>query len=83
MVVREGGSRLHEARLRDEEGSTQAQFWGRYGSSQSAGSRYEHICRLPRPLAMLIWLHGQRRVSEADLADALAATARTRRRKQP
>lgn len=67
-------SRFPEAEMRAADGTTQARFWGRYGVSQSGGCRYEQIRRLPRPLAMLMWLHRQRRLSDGDLADALAAT---------
>lgn len=65
------------ADLRVQLGLTQAEFWSRYGVKQSAGSRYEQDdgpVTLPRSVAMLIWLHLNSELSEAQLVNAVAAT---------
>lgn len=49
----------------------QTAFWSRYGVTQSGGSRYESGRAIPKPLAILLWLHRSGRVSDKDLADAL------------
>jgi DNA-binding transcriptional regulator YiaG len=49
----------------------QSDFWSRYGVTQSGGSRYESGRNLPKPLAMLLWLHRSGKVTNKDLADAL------------
>ena len=49
----------------------QTGFWSRYGVTQSGGSRYESGRAIPKPLAILLWLHRSGRVSDKDLADAL------------
>ena len=49
----------------------QTEFWSRYGVTQSGGSRYESGRSIPKPLAILLWLHRSGRVSDKDLADAL------------
>ena len=54
----------------------QADFWNRYGVSQSAGSRFE--CRqrsLSSPMAMLMALHHMGVISDEDLARAGAVAA--------
>lgn len=78
-------SRFPVAEMRAAEGASQTRFWGRYGVDQSGGSRYERMRWLPRPLIMLIWLHWQGRLSDADLAAALEASTQYRpwRRRKP
>lgn len=49
----------------------QTAFWSRYGVTQSGGSRYESGRAIPKPLAILLWLHRSGRVNDKDLADAL------------
>jgi len=49
----------------------QTEFWTRYGVTQSGGSRYESGRNIPKPLAILLWLHRTGKVSDKDLADAL------------
>ena len=49
----------------------QTEFWTRYGVTQSGGSRYESGRSIPKPLAILLWLHRSGKVSDKDRADAL------------
>lgn len=56
---------------RQKEGLNQKDFWSRYGVTQSGGSRYESGRNIPRPLAILLWLHRSGKVADKDLADAL------------
>lgn len=59
------------ADVRKEEGINQSEFWTRYGVTQSGGSRYEAGRNIPKPLAILLWLHQSGKVADNDLADAL------------
>jgi len=54
-------------------GQNQVDFWGRYGITQSAGSRYESGRALPTPSAMLIYLAESELISEQDLRAAAKA----------
>lgn len=47
--------------VRKGRGENQAEFWSRFGVTQSGGSRYEHGRAIPRPLSMLMamWLAGE------------------------
>lgn len=56
---------------RKKEGVNQMGFWKRYGVTQSGGSRYESGRNIPKPLAILLWLHRSGKVTDKDLADAL------------
>ncbi len=56
---------------RKKEGVNQLAFWKRYGVTQSGGSRYESGRNIPKPLAILLWLHRSGKVTDKDLADAL------------
>lgn len=42
--------------IRRKAGMNQAQFWSRFGVTQSGGSRYEGGRGIPTPAAMLVWL---------------------------
>ncbi len=53
----------------------QAEFWSRYGSAQSGGSRYESGRGMPTPMLMLMALHHMGVVSDEDLARAGAVAA--------
>lgn len=55
---------------RRKEGVNQKDFWMRYGVTQSGGSRYESGRNIPKPLAILLWLHRSGKVTDKDLADA-------------
>lgn len=56
---------------RRAEGLNQSEYWKRFGVTQSGGSRYESGRNIPRPLAILLWLHQSGKVSDKDLADAV------------
>ena len=56
---------------RKKEGMNQKDFWKRYGVTQSGGSRYESGRNIPKPLAILLWLHRSEKVTDKDLAEAL------------
>lgn len=55
---------------RKKEGVNQKDFWKRYGVTQSGGSRYESGRNIPKPLAILLWLHRSGKVTDKDLAEA-------------
>jgi len=59
------------AAARKKQGLNQKDFWTRYGVTQSGGSRYESGRNIPKPLAILLWLHRSGKVTDKDLADAL------------
>lgn len=59
------------ADVRKKEGFNQKDFWVRYGVTQSGGSRYESGRNIPKPLAILLWLHRSGKVTDKDLANAL------------
>ena len=44
----------------------QKDFWLRYGVTQSGGSRYESGRNIPKPLAILLWLHRSGKISDKD-----------------
>jgi DNA-binding transcriptional regulator YiaG len=56
---------------RTKESLNQTEFWARYGVTQSGGSRYESGRNIPKPLAILLWLHRSGRVTDKDLAEAV------------
>jgi DNA-binding transcriptional regulator YiaG len=56
---------------RKKENLNQKDFWARYGVTQSGGSRYESGRNIPKPLAILLWLHRSGKVGDKDLSDAL------------
>lgn len=56
---------------RKKEGLNQKDFWARYGVTQSGGSRYEAGRNIPKPLAILLWLHCSGKVTDKVLAEAL------------
>lgn len=57
--------------VRKKENLNQQTFWKRYGVTQSGGSRYESGRNIPKPLAILLWLHRSGKVTDKDLTDAL------------
>ena len=59
--------------LRKMTGDNQANYWRRYGITQSGGSRYEQGRKIPSPAKILMALHASGKVSNYDLA--LARTA--------
>lgn len=56
---------------RKKQGLNQTEFWTRYGVTQSGGSRYESGRGIPKPLAILLWLHRSGKITDKDLADAV------------
>jgi DNA-binding transcriptional regulator YiaG len=56
---------------RKKQNLNQTEFWTRYGVTQSGGSRYESGRGIPKPLAILLWLHRSGKVTDKDLADAV------------
>ena len=48
----------------------QSEYWTRFGVTQSGGSRYESGRNIPKPLAILLWLHRSGKISDKDLAEA-------------
>lgn len=58
------------ADVRHKSGLNQFDFWRRYGVTQSGGSRYESGRNIPKPLAILLWLHQSGKVTDKDLVDA-------------
>ncbi len=49
-------------------GESQAQFWCRFGVSQSCGSRFERGAAIPVPVLMLARLHLLEIINDGDLA---------------
>lgn len=65
------------ARYRKSTKVNQAEFWQKFGCTQSAGSRYESDREIPTPLAMLLLLHASGTISDSHLnwaADELEKT---------
>lgn len=56
---------------RQKQSENQKDFWKRYGVTQSGGSRYESGRNIPKPLAILLYLHRSGKVTDKDLAEAL------------
>ncbi len=56
---------------RKKANANQKDFWAKYGVTQSGGSRYESGRNIPKPLAILLWLHRSGKVSDKDLSEAL------------
>lgn len=48
----------------------QAMFWSRFGVTQSRGSRFETGKGLPSPIAILLRLYLNGKVSDCDLQEA-------------
>ena len=63
--------KIDVAETRKKSGLNQSDFWKRYGVTQSGGSRYESGRNIPKPLAILLWLHQSGKVTDKDLAEAL------------
>lgn len=60
-------------RMRLELSQNQQEFWGRYGVTQSGGSRYENGRDMPLQVRALIWLHRSGKIDDKTLAQALKA----------
>ena len=68
-------------RYRRATGLSQGAFWGRFGVTQSAASRYENGCELPLPTQLLLALHHLGRIDDADLTAAKEFLCRSEDRK--
>ena len=59
--------------MRKELGRNQRDFWWMFGVSQPLGSRFEKDITPSVPVAMLVWLRAQQKLSDQDLTEALSA----------
>lgn len=59
--------------MRKELGRNQRDFWSMFGVSQPLGSRFEKDITPSVPVAMLVWLRAQQKLSDQDLTEALSA----------
>ena len=59
--------------MRKELGRNQREFWSMFGVSQPLGSRFEKDITPSVPVAMLVWLRAQQKLSDQDLSEALSA----------
>ena len=58
-------SELKRFRLSKRE--SQEKFWGRFGVTQSSGSRFETGLGIPPPVAILVKLYVEGKLSDGDL----------------
>lgn len=63
--------------MRKELGRNQREFWSMFGVSQPLGSRFEKDVVPSVPVAMLVWLRTQQKLSDQDLSEALSALGLT------
>ena len=54
-------------RLRVSRRESQEKFWGRFGVTQSSGSRFETGLGIPAPVAILVKLYLNGKLSDGDL----------------
>jgi hypothetical protein len=54
-------------RFRISKRESQEKFWGRFGVTQSSGSRFETGLGIPAPVAILVKLYVKGRLSDGDL----------------
>ena len=71
QAAQEAGARHsapHELRrLRIAKRESQERFWSRFGVTQSSGSRFETGLAVPAPVAILLRLYVNGRLSDGDL----------------
>lgn len=60
------------AALRAASGLNQSEFWGKFGITQSCGSRYENGRRMPLPIQILIRAWIDKLIDDAALAKLLS-----------
>jgi hypothetical protein len=60
-------------------GMNQSAFWGRYGVTQSGGSRYESGRNIPMPTAILIHLRETGQLTDDQLSAAKKGIAKSRK----
>ncbi len=66
------------AALRAASGLNQADFWRKFGISQSGGSRYERGGRMPMPIRILIRAWRDKLIDDAALAALLRKVRQTK-----
>lgn len=54
-------------RFRMSKRESQEKFWGRFGVTQSSGSRFETGLGIPPPVAILVKLYVEGKLSDGDL----------------
>lgn len=59
--------------MRKELGRNQRDFWSMFGVSQPLGSRFEKDITPSVPVAMLVWLRAQQKLTDQDLTEAQSA----------
>ena len=57
--------------MRQKVGTNQSVFWSRVGIGQSAGSRYESGCNIPRPVQILLRIAYGTKAQSAKQIEAL------------
>lgn len=62
-----GAAGLRQFRISKRE--SQATFWARFGVTQSSGSRFETGLGVPQPVAILVKLYVNGKLSDGDLLD--------------
>ncbi|WP_370659653.1 helix-turn-helix domain-containing protein [Massilia polaris] len=65
-----GSGALHSSelkRFRISKRESQEKFWGRFGVTQSSGSRFETGLGIPAPVAILVKLYLNGKLSDGDL----------------
>ncbi|MDY0973710.1 helix-turn-helix transcriptional regulator [Massilia sp. CFBP9012] len=70
LVQAAGATRLapHELRrLRITKRESQEKFWGRFGVTQSSGSRFETGLAIPTPVSILLRMYMNGKLSDGDL----------------
>jgi hypothetical protein len=70
LVQAAGAARLapHELRrLRITKRESQEKFWGRFGVTQSSGSRFETGLAIPAPVSILLRMYMNGKLSDGDL----------------
>jgi hypothetical protein len=55
--------------LRISKRESQEKFWGRFGVTQSSGSRFETGLAIPAPVAILLKLYVNGKLSDGDLLE--------------
>ena len=69
------------ADYRKKLGVNQQTFWSPLGVTQSGGSRYESGRNLPKPVALLVMLRANGKLTDADLTSASASIAKAKSKK--
>ena len=62
-----GTSHAELKKFRIGKRESQEKFWGRFGVTQSSGSRFETGLGIPPPVAILVKLYVKGRLSDSDL----------------